>query len=228
MGIHGEPGVRRGKLQPANAIADQLLDPILADLSLGRGERIAVLVNSLGATPAEELFILFDRIAQPLRRRGHRHRLDAGRPLRHLDGDGRRIAHRAAARRRARGLSRRARRLRVLEGLSMPLDHRQPARRRSPASARKLETEHQRLTELDGKLGDGDLGVTLLKAFRALDEIKAACRPIWAGAAAVGRRRQQGLELELRHADGDRRCWRSPRTAKGKTAIEWCEIWRGW
>jgi dihydroxyacetone kinase-like protein len=63
MGIHGEPGVHRGKLQPARAIADQLLDPILADLSLGRGQRIAVLVNSLGATPAEELFILFDRIA---------------------------------------------------------------------------------------------------------------------------------------------------------------------
>jgi dihydroxyacetone kinase-like protein len=63
MGIHGEPGVRRGKLQPANAIADQLLDPIVADLSLSRGSRIAVLVNSLGATPAEELFILFDRIA---------------------------------------------------------------------------------------------------------------------------------------------------------------------
>ena len=38
MGIHGEPGVRRGKLQPADAIADQLLDPILADLSLGAGD----------------------------------------------------------------------------------------------------------------------------------------------------------------------------------------------
>lgn len=63
MGIHGEPGVRRGPLQPASAIADQLLDPILADLSLSKGSRIAVLVNSLGATPAEELFILFDRIA---------------------------------------------------------------------------------------------------------------------------------------------------------------------
>ena len=66
MGIHGEPGVRRGPLLPAKAVADQLLDPILADLSLGRGDRVAVLVNSLGATPAEELFILFDRIADRL------------------------------------------------------------------------------------------------------------------------------------------------------------------
>jgi len=63
MGIHGEPGVRRGKLLPANDIADQLLDPIVADAGLKRGDRISVLVNSLGATPVEELFILFDRIA---------------------------------------------------------------------------------------------------------------------------------------------------------------------
>jgi dihydroxyacetone kinase-like protein len=70
MGIHGEPGVRRGKLQPADAIADQLLDPILADLSLASGARVAVLVNSLGATPAEELFILFNRIADRLENAG--------------------------------------------------------------------------------------------------------------------------------------------------------------
>jgi dihydroxyacetone kinase-like protein len=63
MGIHGEPGVRRGPLQPARAVADQLLDPIIADASLTKGSRVAVLVNSLGATPLEELFILFDRIA---------------------------------------------------------------------------------------------------------------------------------------------------------------------
>jgi dihydroxyacetone kinase-like protein len=36
----------------------------------------------------------------------------------------------------------------------------------------KLETEHQGLTELDGRVGDGDLGLTLLKAFRAMAEIK--------------------------------------------------------
>lgn len=66
MGIHGEPGVKRGKLKPANEIADAMLDPILADLSLTRGERVTVLVNSLGATPVEELFILYNRIADRL------------------------------------------------------------------------------------------------------------------------------------------------------------------
>ncbi len=68
MGIHGEPGVHRGKLQPAAAIADQMIDPILADLSLAAGSKVAILVNSLGATPTEELFILFnhfqDRLAE--------------------------------------------------------------------------------------------------------------------------------------------------------------------
>jgi phosphoenolpyruvate---glycerone phosphotransferase subunit DhaK len=70
MGIHGEPGVKRGKLQPAREIADAMLDPLLADLSLPRGERVAVLVNSLGATPVEELFILYDRIADRLSNAG--------------------------------------------------------------------------------------------------------------------------------------------------------------
>jgi dihydroxyacetone kinase-like protein len=66
MGIHGEPGVKRGKLRPANEIADAMLDPILADLDLPRGERVTILVNSLGATPVEELFILFNRFADRL------------------------------------------------------------------------------------------------------------------------------------------------------------------
>lgn len=66
MGIHGEPGVHRGPLRPANEIADAMLDPLLADLSLSRGARATLLVNSLGATPSEELFILFNRVADRL------------------------------------------------------------------------------------------------------------------------------------------------------------------
>jgi dihydroxyacetone kinase-like protein len=66
MGIHGEPGVHRGKLGTADAIADAMLDPILADLSPSRGDRLAILVNSLGATPVEELFILYNRVADRL------------------------------------------------------------------------------------------------------------------------------------------------------------------
>jgi len=59
MGIHGEPGVWRGKLRPADAIAGELMDRLLGDMPLTRGDRVSVLVNSLGATPPEELYILY-------------------------------------------------------------------------------------------------------------------------------------------------------------------------
>lgn len=66
IGIHGEPGVHRGPLEPADAVVDRLLDPIMADLGLGDGDRVAVLVNGLGATPLEELYIMYRRVRQRL------------------------------------------------------------------------------------------------------------------------------------------------------------------
>jgi dihydroxyacetone kinase len=65
MGIHGEPGVRRGPLATADEIATELMHSILADLPYRRGDEVGVLVNGLGATPKEELYILYrsvDRI----------------------------------------------------------------------------------------------------------------------------------------------------------------------
>ena len=62
LGIHGEPGVRRGPLESADAVTDALLDAILADMDPGRGERVAVLVNSLGATPPMELYLVNRRV----------------------------------------------------------------------------------------------------------------------------------------------------------------------
>jgi dihydroxyacetone kinase len=66
MGIHGEPGVRRGPLEPADKVVDQLLDTLMADLPHSRGDRVDVLVNGLGATPVEELYIMFRRASQRL------------------------------------------------------------------------------------------------------------------------------------------------------------------
>ena len=63
MGIHGEPGVWRDKLRPADAIAGELMDRLLADQPVGQGDRVSILVNSLGATPPEELYILY-RVAK--------------------------------------------------------------------------------------------------------------------------------------------------------------------
>lgn len=59
MGIHGEPGVWRDKLKPADAIAGEMIDRLLADMPLAAGDRVSILVNSLGATPPEELYILY-------------------------------------------------------------------------------------------------------------------------------------------------------------------------
>lgn len=66
MGIHGEPGVRRGALEPAERIAEQLLAHIIEDLPYRRGDEVAVLVNGLGATPKEELYILFRSVREIL------------------------------------------------------------------------------------------------------------------------------------------------------------------
>jgi dihydroxyacetone kinase len=70
MGIHGEPGVRRGPLATAVQIAEQLVSQILSDLPYRRGDEVAVLVNSLGATPREELYILFRSVHAQLERSG--------------------------------------------------------------------------------------------------------------------------------------------------------------
>jgi len=66
MGIHGEKGVRRGPLERADSIADQMLEAITAELDLSKGDRVAVLVNGLGATPLEELYILYRRVHHTL------------------------------------------------------------------------------------------------------------------------------------------------------------------
>jgi len=70
MGIHGEPGVRRSSLQPATEIAGQLVDAILADLPHQAGSEVAVLVNGLGATPREELYVLYRSVHAALAQAG--------------------------------------------------------------------------------------------------------------------------------------------------------------
>jgi phosphoenolpyruvate---glycerone phosphotransferase subunit DhaK len=62
MGIHGEPGIWRAKLKPADAITDEMIERLDADMPLSAGDRVSVLVNSLGATPPEELYIVYRRV----------------------------------------------------------------------------------------------------------------------------------------------------------------------
>jgi len=66
MGIHGEPGVRRGPLETAEEIARDLVGQVVADLPYEAGDEVAVLVNGLGATPREELYVLFRTVRSEL------------------------------------------------------------------------------------------------------------------------------------------------------------------
>ena len=66
MGIHGEPGVRRGPMLPADAIAEEMVSLLLEDAPLHSGDRVSILVNSLGATPPEELYIIYRFVARKL------------------------------------------------------------------------------------------------------------------------------------------------------------------
>ena len=66
MGIHGEPGVWRGNLKKADNIANEMVDMLFADINAVSGARMSVLVNSLGATPQEELYILYRIVKERL------------------------------------------------------------------------------------------------------------------------------------------------------------------
>jgi len=66
MGIHGEPGIKREKLKPANDLVDDLYKRIIEDSKLKENDNIAIMINSLGATPLEELYIVSKRVNENL------------------------------------------------------------------------------------------------------------------------------------------------------------------
>jgi len=66
MGIHGEPGIKREKLRPANDLVDDLYKRIMEDSKLQSNDNIAIMINSLGATPLEELYIVSKRVNENL------------------------------------------------------------------------------------------------------------------------------------------------------------------
>jgi len=72
MGIHGEPGIWRDKLRSADEIADEMVDRLLGDDGFKSTGRLSVMINSLGATPLEELFIVYRRVQHQLQTRGYR------------------------------------------------------------------------------------------------------------------------------------------------------------
>lgn len=70
MGIHGEKGIERIKMRSADEIAGTLVNRIVDDMDYEEGDEVAVLVNSLGATPLEELYILYRSIKPLIEQKG--------------------------------------------------------------------------------------------------------------------------------------------------------------
>lgn len=63
LGIHGEPGVKRVKARGIDSVVDEIMDSIMADLDF-KGNDVALLVNGLGGSPAEELYVVYRRVKQ--------------------------------------------------------------------------------------------------------------------------------------------------------------------
>ncbi|WP_293908843.1 dihydroxyacetone kinase subunit DhaK [Sphaerochaeta sp. UBA5836] len=66
MGIHGEPGIEIRPMMSANEVASLILEKIQADAPLSKGDEVSVMVNGLGATPLEELLIVYRKVHQIL------------------------------------------------------------------------------------------------------------------------------------------------------------------
>jgi dihydroxyacetone kinase-like protein len=69
IGIHGEPGRRRVPLASAREIAEQLMEPLLADLDFTSGP-VIVMLNGMGGTPLIELYLMYGEITKIMDKAG--------------------------------------------------------------------------------------------------------------------------------------------------------------
>ncbi|MGT2950972.1 dihydroxyacetone kinase subunit DhaK [Streptococcus cuniculi] len=67
VGIHGEPGYKKEKLQPSQALAEELVAKLLQDFNAQAGEKYGLLINGLGATPLMEQYVFANDVAQLLK-----------------------------------------------------------------------------------------------------------------------------------------------------------------
>jgi dihydroxyacetone kinase len=225
LGIHGEPGVRRGPLEPADALVDRLLDAILAEVRLGPGTRVALLVNNLGGTPTMELWIAARRALEVLESKQLvTERAYVGTFLSALEmagisltvlavDDARRARLDAptdapawpngAARSRTSSIDRAWLRDEVPTPALLAEAARSPQTELGrafegavQAAAEALIAARQGLTELDQVVGDGDLGISLARGAQAVLDALASY-PLDDPGAAL-----HALGLTVRHALG--------------------------
>ncbi len=70
IGIHGEAGMGKGKLETADKIVEKIMEQIIGDLPYRSGDEVSVLINGLGATPLEELYIVYGKVNKILKGSG--------------------------------------------------------------------------------------------------------------------------------------------------------------
>ncbi|MFF7638524.1 dihydroxyacetone kinase subunit DhaL [Kitasatospora sp. NPDC008050] len=200
LGIHGEAGVERGPVRPADELVADLLDRVVEALDLARGDRVVLLVNGLGGTPVMELAIVARRAVSYLADQGLRlERMWSGSLLTALDMPGCSLSLMKVDDQRLRLLDAATLapawpapyRGTVVDSVPEPAPGlRRPAAAPAGAGApppttalpphlsrailavcEALEAAEPRLTELDRRVGDGDLGSNLARGARAvLDE----------------------------------------------------------
>ncbi|MCX5579435.1 dihydroxyacetone kinase subunit DhaL [Kaistia terrae] len=189
LGIHGEAGISRSPMQPAHVLVETLLGRVFADKQIGKGDHVALLVNNLGATPVMEMQIVVADVARMAARLGVTiDRLWVGTFLTALEMAGcslsamkvddallaRLDAPASAPAWPGRGagpigngpkvISQKALACAVLE--EGDGDPRLAAAVRAVADA--LIADEARLTDLDQKVGDGDLGLNLARGAEAI------------------------------------------------------------
>jgi dihydroxyacetone kinase-like protein len=72
VGIHGEPGRRREKIKPADAITRELFEAVSQDIPFNAGDRIALMINGLGGTPITELYVIYAKAHELAQKAGFR------------------------------------------------------------------------------------------------------------------------------------------------------------
>jgi triose/dihydroxyacetone kinase / FAD-AMP lyase (cyclizing) len=218
LGIHGEQGVRRESLRPADDLVDEVVDTVCADRGFSDGDRVAVLVNGTGATPPMELSILLRRALERLASSGITvERAWAGTFLSSIDMAGFSVAVLGLDDERLDRLDAPARSAAWPSGSGavsgeVPTVPDAPGEAAASTSSGVAAPEGLReaveavcaavreaephLTELDTATGDGDLGTSLSRGAAAITDELDSYR--WDDPVAV----LQGLAATLRRAIG--------------------------
>jgi dihydroxyacetone kinase-like protein len=70
IGIHGEPGRKRVKLEKANKIVDEMLEAVASDIPFKAGDEVALMINGMGGTPISELYLVYGYAHEQVEKRG--------------------------------------------------------------------------------------------------------------------------------------------------------------